>query len=201
MARGLAIRAVAWRAARRGAARTRDRTARGAISSRGSASQRRWQRALNVTLAVRNAPATFAASTHDCKRVAKEADSAWLRFGPEPQALDAASDPRRCEPNTVLLWSDAGTQSERSIGETIAAFAGFRGHVAIDESSGAATIAGSRRAARVAHARSQIQNTQPHIASCARGDRTCVLAGGCGPGADPAGMSPSRSVVSGADAP
>ena len=69
-------------------------------------------KARNVTLALRNAAATFAASTHDCKRVAKEADSAWLRFGPEPVRLDAASDPAMLEPNTVLLWSDAGLQSE-----------------------------------------------------------------------------------------
>ncbi len=105
-------------------------------------------KACNVTLALRNAAATFAASTHDCKRVAKEADSAWLRFGPEPVRLDAASDPAMLEPNTVLLWSDAGLQSEGSIGETIAVFAGFRGHLAIDDSSGEATIAKLAQAMR-----------------------------------------------------
>jgi hypothetical protein len=95
----------------------------------------------NVTLALRNAPGTFAATTHDCKRVAKEADSAWLRFGPEPARLDAASDPRSLQPNTVLLWSDAGLQTERSIADVIAVFAEFRGHLAIDRSSGGATTA------------------------------------------------------------
>jgi hypothetical protein len=95
----------------------------------------------NVTLAVRNAPQTFAASAHDCKRVAKEADSAWLRFGPEPLRLDAASDPRALQPNTVLLWSDAGLETERSMAETIAAFGGFRGHLVIDDASGAASLA------------------------------------------------------------
>jgi sugar phosphate isomerase/epimerase len=95
-------------------------------------------KARNVTLAVRNAANTYAASTHDCKRVAKEADSAWLRYGPEPQLLDAASDPRALAPNTVLLWSDASMQTESSIAETIAAFAGFRGHVVVDDASGAA---------------------------------------------------------------
>jgi hypothetical protein len=91
-------------------------------------------KALNVTLAVRNAPETFAANTHDFKRVAKEADSAWLRFGPEPQRLDAASDPRALAVNTVLLWSDAALQTERSVAQTIAAFAGFRGYLAMDAS-------------------------------------------------------------------
>lgn len=98
-------------------------------------------KARNVTLALRNGATTFAASTHDCKRVVKEADSAWLRFGPEPARLDAASDPRALEPNTVLLWSDTRLESERSIAETIAVFAGFRGHLAIDDSLGAATVA------------------------------------------------------------
>ncbi len=100
----------------------------------------------NVTLAVRNAPGTFAPSTHDYKRVAKEADSAWLRFGPEPQALEAGSDADALETNSVLLWSQAGQQTERSINDTIAAFATFRGHVAIDESSGIAAVAQIREA-------------------------------------------------------
>ncbi len=94
----------------------------------------------NVTLALRNAPGTFAATTHDCKRVVKEADSAWLRFGPEPARLDAASDPALLAPNTVLLWSDLGSESDGSVAKTLAVFAGFRGHLAIDEPSGSATI-------------------------------------------------------------
>jgi hypothetical protein len=93
-------------------------------------------KARNVTLALRNAPQTFAATTHDCKRVVKEADSAWLRFGPEPQRLDAASDPSALEANTVLLWSDVHVENERSIAQAIEVFSGFRGHVALDESSG-----------------------------------------------------------------
>jgi hypothetical protein len=98
-------------------------------------------KARNVTLALRNAPQTFAATTHDCKRVAKEADSAWLRFGPEPLRLDAASDPRALEPNTVLLWSDVALETDRSIAQTLGVFAAFRGHLALDESSGAAAAA------------------------------------------------------------
>jgi hypothetical protein len=98
-------------------------------------------KARNVTLALRNAPGTFAATAHDCKRVAKEADSAWLRFGPEPQRLDAASDPHALAGNTVLLWSDAVAQTDRSIAQTLATFADFRGHVVLDESDGSATAA------------------------------------------------------------
>jgi hypothetical protein len=103
-------------------------------------------KALNVTLAVRNAPRTFTATAHDYKRVAKEADSAWLRFGPDPQALDAASDPRSLAVNTVLLWSDARAQKRDSVEKTIKDFAAFRGHVVIDERSGTADAARIRNA-------------------------------------------------------
>jgi|SRR5579862_7107386 len=105
-------------------------------------------KAANVTLAVRNAPGTFAATTHDCKRVAKEADSAWLRFGPEPRAFDAASDPAALAANTVALWSNVGDETEHSVGDVIRGFAGFRGHLALDEPSGDARVADMRSAMR-----------------------------------------------------
>jgi len=105
-------------------------------------------KAVNVTLAVRNAPHTFAATTHDCKRVAKEADSAWLRFGPEPRAFDAASDPAALAANSVLLWSNVGDETERSVGDVIRGFAGFRGHLALDEPSGDARASDMQSAMR-----------------------------------------------------
>jgi hypothetical protein len=105
-------------------------------------------KSLNVTIAVRNAPGTFAATTHDCKRVAKEADSAWLRFGPEPRALDATSDPSALAANSVLLWSSANEETERSVGDVIRGFAQFRGHLVIDEPSGDATAADVQSAMR-----------------------------------------------------
>ncbi|HZY98703.1 MAG TPA: hypothetical protein VFE36_03950 [Candidatus Baltobacteraceae bacterium] len=102
----------------------------------------------NVTLAVRNAPGTFAATTLDCKRVAKEADSAWLRFGPEPRALDAASDPSALAANGVLLWSNVGDENERSVGDVIRGFAQFRGYLTLDEPSGDAGVAEMQSAMR-----------------------------------------------------
>ena len=107
-----------------------------------------YAKAVNVTLAVRNAPGTYAATTHDCKRVAKETDSAWLRFGPEPRAFDAASDPSVLAANGVLLWSNVGDETERSVGDVIRGFAGFRGHLALDEPSGDATARDMRSAIR-----------------------------------------------------
>lgn len=93
----------------------------------------------NVTLALRNAPGTFASTTHDCKRAAKEADSAWLRYGPDPLRFDPASDPAVLAPHTVLLWSEIG-DGDRAITAISAAFAGFRGHLAIDGVDGTASV-------------------------------------------------------------
>jgi len=96
----------------------------------------------NVTLAVRNAPGTFAATTLDCKRVSKEADSAWLRFGPEPRAFDAASDLSDVASKTVLLWS----AYDRA--PSIEGWEAFRGFVALDGADGSCTIAAMQSATR-----------------------------------------------------
>lgn len=96
---------------------------------------------LNVTLALRNASGTFAATTHDCKRVTKETDSAWLRFGPEPSSFDAASDAAALAGDSVLLWSSIG-ESDGTIAQTIGAFSEFRGFVVLDDPEGGASPAG-----------------------------------------------------------
>jgi hypothetical protein len=101
-------------------------------------------KAANVTLALRNAPGTFAASIHDCKRVSKEADSAWLRFGLEPLALEAASEPAALESKVVLLWSGLHDDA-RSL---VAQFESFRGHLALDASDGDADAAQMKSAIR-----------------------------------------------------
>ena len=118
-------------------------------------------KAENVTLALRNAPQTFAASSYDCKRTAKETDSAWLRFGPEPGCLGAGDDPALLAPNTVLLWAGAGSNAE-AIGETLAAFAGFLGHLALDDAAGEADAGAVRaavRAWRLALSRRELDST------------------------------------------
>jgi hypothetical protein len=99
----------------------------------------------NVTLAVRNAAGTFAATTLDCKRVSKEADSAWLRFGPAPAEFDAASDPASVVPKTVLLWRSEDKTPDVAGWET------FRGYVTLDRADGACTIADMQSAMRRWH--------------------------------------------------
>ena len=113
----------------------------------------------NVTLALRNAAGTFAATAHDCKRVSKEADSAWLRFGLDPRAFDAASDPGALAPNAVLLWSDIDSAARDAI---VVTFAAFRGHLALDERNGCATPAemqNAMRSWRIAFAEKELNRT------------------------------------------
>ncbi len=97
----------------------------------------------NVTLAVRNAPGTFAENGYDCKRTCKEGDSAWLRLGLEPALLGAATDPATLADRTVLLWCDAAQPPEHDRAD---AFVGFRGFLALDRRDGTSTF-GSMRAA------------------------------------------------------
>jgi sugar phosphate isomerase/epimerase len=98
----------------------------------------------NVTLAVRNSPHTFAANTHDMKRVSKEADSAWLRYGPDFGALDAASEPATLVAKTVLAWSSFDAQPERLLG----LLDGFIGFVALDAPQGDTTPENAKNAIR-----------------------------------------------------
>lgn len=99
---------------------------------------------LNVTLALRNMPRTYAATTHDMKRVSKEADSAWLRYGPDFAALDAASDPQALLGKTVLVWADAARPADgvRALLED------FRGFVALDAAAGDANAQHMKNALR-----------------------------------------------------
>lgn len=100
----------------------------------------------NVTLALRNAPNTFAAGSHDMKRVSKEADSAWLRYAPDFSALDAASEPAALMEKAVLVWHPAGSGAHSNFSAALPALAHFRGFVAIDDVSGAMTLADMQNA-------------------------------------------------------
>lgn len=97
---------------------------------------------LNVTIALRNVPHTFAASTHDLKRVAKEADSAWLRFGPEFEKFEASDEPREVSGRCVLAWCDLAS------GPDMGLLAGFRGFLVLDDRTGSATAEAMKNALR-----------------------------------------------------
>ncbi|HET7813220.1 MAG TPA: TIM barrel protein [Candidatus Baltobacteraceae bacterium] len=85
----------------------------------------------NVTLAVRNVPQTFAASSHDLKRVAKEADSAWLRFGPDLDRFEASDDRDAILARSVIAFFPAGEPSASA-----RLLTGFRGFAVLDDAAG-----------------------------------------------------------------
>ena len=113
-------------------------------------------KAANVTLAVRNAPGSFAASLHDCKRVSKETDSAWLRYALDPLVFEAGDDAATLVGKAVLLyWSDAAEPDA-------ATWSGFRGFVAIERAAGDASAAEMQRAMRrwrIARASEELDRT------------------------------------------
>ena len=85
-------------------------------------------KARNITLAVRNAPHTMAGSTSDLKRVAKEADSAWLRFGPDFAAFEPADEPASVLARSVMAYVQA--QAPQPAG--VKPLTGFRGFITLD---------------------------------------------------------------------
>jgi sugar phosphate isomerase/epimerase len=99
-------------------------------------------KSLNVTIAVRNAPGTFAATAHDCKRAAKEADSAWFRFALDPSAFDLASEWAPLLAKTVLGWERASGQPH------IERWGDFVGFVTLADDAEATTLPEMREAAR-----------------------------------------------------
>lgn len=100
---------------------------------------------LNVTLALRNAPHTYAAGTQDMKRVSKEADSAWLRYGPDFGAFDASDEPASLVAKMVLVWQRAAGEADKAIVDLLA---GYHGFVALDSPEGAADAAQMKNALR-----------------------------------------------------
>jgi len=97
----------------------------------------------NVTLALRNDPATLCSGAADCKRIAKDADSAWLRFALAAGTLGSLDRSDELVPKTVIAthvmsqvetFATAGDSEARDLVE---ALRGFRGFVALDRGADA----------------------------------------------------------------
>jgi len=97
----------------------------------------------NVTLALRNQPNSFAAGTHDMKRVTKETDSAWVRYGPDFDTLEEGSDPNELLPKAVLAWLDyASADSAADLVRGM--LRAYRGFLVLDAAQGDANVAGMK---------------------------------------------------------
>ncbi len=98
----------------------------------------------NVTLALRNAPRTFGTSTHDLKRTLKEADSAWLRFGPDLGAFDVSDETAAIVEKSVLAWVALDADPAQSI----RLLGAYRGFVVLDAARGNASMTEMKNAVR-----------------------------------------------------
>lgn len=93
---------------------------------------------LNVTLAIRNAPASLCASTADCKQLAKDVDSAWLRFATDATAFGTSERLDDVAPKTVIAihivddLETFATANDPVARRLVDALRGFRGFVVID---------------------------------------------------------------------
>ncbi len=116
----------------------------------------RQAKAANVTLALRNHAGTLCESGADLKRIAKDVDSAWLRFAPELDALPADEAAALLSKSVIALYAIAEIRTFAENGDAAAARAlgllqRFRGFVLLER----ADRSGSRDAYHAATARFQ----------------------------------------------
>jgi len=116
----------------------------------------------NVTLALRAAGGTLCESVADCKRLAKDVDSAWLRLAFTPLAFTASDDPAVLLSKAVIaIHTVARTETfarpdDPQAHELINALARFRGFTVIEHPvDGAADAAFHATLERFASLRAQ----------------------------------------------
>lgn len=92
----------------------------------------------NVTLAIPNVRETLCASTSDLKRIAKDVDSAWLRYAIDPLAAGARDGTASLLGKSVIVRAEIAdlarfaTPDDRAATDLIAALARFRGCVLLE---------------------------------------------------------------------
>jgi hypothetical protein len=95
----------------------------------------------NVTLAAQNAAGSLCATASDLKRIAKDVDSAWLRFALDATDLGSADDSNALLAKTVIatydiaLPRDFASPDDRSARALIERLVRFRGFICIDTSA------------------------------------------------------------------
>jgi hypothetical protein len=98
----------------------------------------------NVTVAVRNAPGTLCAGASELKRLAKDVDSAWLRFAPDPSAFGALDSSAGIVAKAVLCaytiadLERFATAADSAAPTLVRALHRFRGFVLLDRVPGPA---------------------------------------------------------------
>jgi hypothetical protein len=96
----------------------------------------------NIVLALRNGPASLCAKVADCKRLAKDIDSAWLRFALDATTLGAFERTDALLEKTVIATHAIGNTAtfarddDPEARALLASLAGFRGFVVVDRGAG-----------------------------------------------------------------
>lgn len=88
----------------------------------------------NVTLAIRNAPGTFCEDASALKRLAKDVDSAWIRYAPDPARLLPLESAETLASRAVIVTHDIGERIPHGLRV-------FRGFLVLDDASGQASAA------------------------------------------------------------
>ena len=83
---------------------------------------------VNVTMALRNVPGSLAADAFELGRVRKEADTAWLRFAVDVDALEESPDEKLRKQIVVAYASQASSKTR-----LLAALPNFPGFVCLDD--------------------------------------------------------------------
>ncbi|HEY0798027.1 MAG TPA: TIM barrel protein [Candidatus Baltobacteraceae bacterium] len=93
-------------------------------------------KALNVTIAVRNAPQSLCATSADLKRLAKDVDSAWIRFALDVAKLAPNESIEGVFTRTVAACHDVESLSSgderKGVLDVAAHLCGFRGFLVLD---------------------------------------------------------------------
>ena len=97
----------------------------------------RLAKAANVTVALRNAPHTLCESGADLKRLAKDVDSAWLRFGPDLASLGADEAGTLPSKSVIATYSIAeitrfAREDDAEAAGVLRALQRFRGFVVLE---------------------------------------------------------------------
>lgn len=91
----------------------------------------------NVTIAIRNAPGTFCEDAAGLKRLAKDTDSAWIRYASDPARLPPIEPLDTLLPRTVIALHDIDTTASGSGALEDAALLSslrvFRGFLVLDD--------------------------------------------------------------------
>jgi len=92
----------------------------------------------NVTLAIRNTLATLCETAADLERLAKEVDSAWVRFALDTAVFTAVDDTRMLLPDAAIAWHTVAdvehfaTRADVAAEALVRALARFRGFIVLD---------------------------------------------------------------------